>query len=227
MNFKKLSKKGKETNSVLKRGTVHDFKSNKNSSIRTKIAARLMKQKLKETHIVKSNRIISRTIREKNKTLQKLTNVLPGCNCLQHEYLNKHTTFFTNVSKKMFRDNYSDLLFKLKLKLKVKLVNKLKIINDLAGAKLMEDLNVPVFILCPREKVLCNTGTSHIDVNCLSTLLLKYNKINLRGKKCTGLAKNYTTLGAHCNRYGKGFIFSNIHPEYLLEYKHANVEKSI
>lgn len=220
--IKKVDNKKDDTcNVVTNRGVVYQFKSKNNCSIRTRIAANLMDYKMKKLVNVRRNRVLNRTFREKENKLKQLTTVLPSGSFISQEYLKNHSTFFTNVSKEMFKNKYSELILQLKLQLRIKLVNKMNIVDDILGAKMLEDANVPVFILCPRDKVLSNTGSSHMDVECLSTLLKKYNKINLRGKKCTGLSNNYTTLGAHCNRYGKGFTFSNIHPDYMMEFNHV------
>jgi hypothetical protein len=217
INEDQIRKKKKQ---ILNKGVVYEFQSKNNCSVRTKIASKVMKQKMKEINETILNRKRTRSIREKEATLKKITNIFPGRYCIKDDFLNKYKTFFTNVSKKTFRENYGEVLSKLKLKLKIKLVNKMRIVDNINGAKMMEESNVPVFLLCPRDKVLCNTGSSHIDVKSISNLLLKYNKLNLRGKKCTGLSNNYMTLGAHCNRYGKGFKFSVIHPDYMTEYNH-------
>ena len=88
----------------------------------------------------------------------------------------------------------------------------------------MESKSVPVFILVPRKQSLCNAGSPHIDVNSLHYLLNKFNKVDKRGKKCTGISEKYATIGAHCKRFGKGFSITQPPTKGSTEFKHVTIK---
>lgn len=102
----------------------------------------------------------------------------------------------------------------------VPLFRHMKIWDTTIGCKLMEDEQIPIFILPPRNDLLFQASSAHADVACLRNVLLYHNKPASRGSSKTGICTKYATLGAHCSRNKPGIHCTKIHECCIDSYNH-------
>ena len=89
------------------------------------------------------------------------------------------------------------------------------------GSKLMESDLVPIYILLPRNIVVNNSPSQHIDILHLKKLLMRYSKPKSRGSRCTGLSSKYATIGVHCNRSRSGLSNTRIFDDCVKSFEHV------
>ena len=161
-----------------------------------------MKLKLNSPVSSRSEKINQRRkrIKGKNARVERLDLITPTNYCLAAEKLETYAHFFTHKKKEDFLMDNSDYLANFKKKFKVIFVFPEMIIDNIIGSKMMESANVPEYISIPRQCSLAFSGSAHMEINCLASLLSKFNKNDSRGKNCSGLSKQYATLGPHCRQ---------------------------
>ena len=205
---KTMNTENTNTNELETRGYMHTFKSNSNSSKKTRAAKRFVDERLQDCDNNNLSRPQKRSQARKDYKIKMLDDAPRGIGYSIKE-LNEHLHYFkTNVEDPI----YEELLFQNKLQYnEVPFYKNMSTINTLTGSKLMESDRIPIYILVPRQELLRHIPSPYEDVIALNNLLQKFNNVTLRGSKRTGICKKYANLGAYCCRNKTGIDYTRIH----------------
>ena len=205
-------------------GIIHVFSGKNNCSKRTQIAAELAKNSINGVTTGLSNKKAKRKYNLRETKLKRLMNVKCSKDIVQKTKLEKNLYLFTTKTKEEFLNRNQEIIETFSCTFKIKTIPPNCIINTRTGARMMESNSIPVFILVPRRQALCNAGSPHMDVHCLDFILNKFNKSDIRGKKCSGISVKYATIGAHCKRFGKGFSITQSPEKGGTEFRHVSIK---
>ncbi len=213
-----------DRNSISKRGFVDAFASNSASSERSRIVKNYWDFKIEiieEGSTINKNSGKHRRTKQNNKCAKIASLHSPICKNPINLSVNSATKLFYSTG--VIDAAFHLLLSNVKGSYKVLNVYDELIIEDcVVGSKLMESEFVPVYLLLPRNIIISNTPSQHVDILHLKKLLMKYNNNETRGKHCSGLATKYATLGVHCNRNRPGLSNTLIHEDCIGAFTHIH-----